>query len=77
MATINKEELLEVLKRFRNMRARHVRRGGDPWAFRQALIMVLELDTVAALERGIEAETLASFDATIREDSQMWVRGRG
>jgi len=77
MATIDKKELLEVLGRLRDVRALHVRREGDPWAFRQALIIVLELDTAAAHQRGVTPRDLSRFDATVREGAQTWVRGRG
>lgn len=73
-ATVKKEALIEVLAGFRDVRLRNVRRGRGPWAFRQALIMVLELDTATALKRGVEASTLEAFDATVRADSREWVR---
>jgi len=72
--TVNVEDLEFVLKRLRDVRAWHVKRKGEPWAFRQALIIVMELDTIAALERGVKAEVLASFDAAVRKDSRAWVR---
>ena len=76
MATISKKELLEALKRLRDVRAWHVKRKGDPWAFRQALVLVLELDTAAALQRGVTPRDLSFFDATVRADAQARIRGR-
>jgi len=73
---VSEKELFEVLKRLRDVRARHVRRKGDPWAFRQALVMVVELDTAAALERGVDIRVLNSFDVTVRADARAWVRRR-
>ena len=77
MATISKKDLTEVLARLRDVRAWNVKRKGDPWAFRQALILVLELDTAAALQRGVTPRDLTFFDATVRKNVQTWVRGIG
>jgi len=76
-STVNERNLFAVLKWLRDLRARAIKHKIDPWAFRQALVMILELDTVAALGRGVTAETLAAFDATVRGDSREWVRRRG
>lgn len=77
MATISKKELLEALKRLRDVRAWHVKRKGDPWAFRQALVLVLELDTAAALGRGVAPRDLSFFDSTVRKDTQARLRRSG
>jgi len=75
--TVSEETLLKVLKRLRDIRAWAVKRGVDPWAFRQALVMILELDTVAALERGTPWKTLTAFDAQVRADARTWAQRRG
>jgi len=72
-STVNEREVVEVLRRFKNERARHLKRKGDPWAFRQALLVVVELDTAAALERGVDIRVLNSFDVTVRADARLWV----
>jgi len=43
MEPVNEKHLLKALKYLRDLRAWGVRRNIDPWAIRQALIMVLEL----------------------------------
>lgn len=77
MGTVKEEELFRILKRLRDVRLWATRRDLSPWAFRQALVMVLELDTVAALERGVEYSTLDTFDATVRSDAREWVQRKG
>jgi len=75
MATIDKKDLLEVLGRLRDVRAWNVRRDGDPWAFRQALIIVLELDTAAAHQRGVAPRDLSRFDDQARASAHRYMRG--
>lgn len=74
---VSEEELFKVLMELRDLRARHLRRRGSPWALRQAFIIVLTLDTAAALERGVPPENLQGFDAVAQADAQEWVRRRG
>ena len=76
-STVNEEDLGFVLKKLRDLRAWVVHTETDPWAFRQALVMVLELDTTAALERGVEYSTLTAFDAQVRADARTWAQRRG
>jgi len=70
MEPVNEKDLLHVLVRLRDVRREAVVHGGDPWAFRQAMIMVMAMDTETALERGIEASTLAKFDELAEEKAQ-------
>ena len=42
----------------------------DPWSTRQALITALELDTEAALNRGIDYMDLVKFDAGARAEAK-------
>ena len=67
-STVNGEDLLFVLKKLRDLRAWAVHTETDPWAFRQALVMVMELDTAAALERGVSIQELHGFDIAVRAD---------
>lgn len=77
MTEVPERELFEVLKRLRDVRAWAARRRLDPWAFRQAMLIVLELDTIVALESGRTPEELAKFDDVARADAREWVRNRG
>jgi len=45
----------------------------DPWAVRQMLVIALEMDTKAALDRGIKREDLENFDKLVKEDVQKWM----
>jgi len=75
VATISTRDFQRVLVKLRDLRAWSVKRNIDPWAFRQALITVLELDTAVALERGVPRENLDKFDVGGREEAQKFVRG--
>lgn len=59
---VPEEDLVRALMSLREFRAWGVREDIDPWAIRQALIMVLAMDTEAALERGVDPDTLFTFD---------------
>ena len=72
--TISERDLIEVLKGLRDLRLRHLQGDRDPWAFRQALILVEELDRVGALEKSVKPQDLDSFDAKVREDAKRWAR---
>lgn len=73
--TISTRDFYNVMVKLRDLRAWAVKRNVDPWAFRQALITVLELDTLTALERGVPRENLEKFDVGGREEAQKFVRG--
>lgn len=73
--TVSEKDLFQVLRRLRDVRAWSVRVDMDPWAFRQALLLVTHIDTACALERGVSREHLESFDAFVAEEAQEWVRG--
>jgi len=74
--TVTTSQFLEAMKALREARARHVQRTGDPWAMRQALITVLELDTRAALDHGVSMKDLDRFDAGARKFALEWLDGR-
>jgi hypothetical protein len=71
---IPERDFIEVLKGLRELRLRHLQGDRDPWAFRQALILVEELDRVGALEKSVKPQDLDSFDAKVREDAKRWAR---
>lgn len=67
------KDLLRALKRLRDFRAWGVKRNVDPWAIRQALIIVMAMDTATALERGVEARALDIFDNAARKKAQAFI----
>jgi hypothetical protein len=71
---IPERDLFKVLGWLRELRKDAVEWDLDPWAFRQALIIVEELDRVGALEKGVKPQDLDSFDAKVREDAGRWAR---
>ena len=73
--TVREEDLMPILTRLRDLRRYAVMHNIDPWAFRQALLLALELDTQAALLRGISRRDLAAFDQRAVEDARRLVRG--
>lgn len=64
---VDERSLLHVLIRLRDVRREAVVNLADPWAFRQAMITVMAIDTACALEHGVETKTLARFD----EDAEL------
>lgn len=60
--TVKKKDLLQVLAWLRDLRARAIKKRIDPWAVRQGLLLILQLDTRAALARGVPTEALQKFD---------------
>ena len=59
---VKEKDLLQVLSWLRDLRARAIKKRIDPWAVRQGFLLVLHLDTRAALERGVPIEELQKFD---------------
>lgn len=68
--TVREQDLLQVLKWFRDLRIRSIKKRIDPWAFRQAILLILQLDTRAALERGVTLEALQKFDRLTWTDTE-------
>ena len=62
-----------ALKKLRDFRAWAVKKNIDPWALRQALITVFEMDTAVATERGVDPEKLEAFDAKAREEARGFI----
>jgi hypothetical protein len=71
---VPEKDLAEVLKGLRELRLGFLQGLRDPWAFRQGLIIVEELDRVGALEKGVKPQDLDSFDAKVRQDASRWAR---
>lgn len=63
---VSEMDLLEILVRLMDLRAWAEKRKKDPWAFRQAIILILELDTAAAKENGVKEAALEEFDRLAR-----------
>ena len=70
---IPERDFYETLKRLRDVREWAWRTKIDPFAFRQAIITVLELDTTSAIERGVNPEKLEAFDAQAREETRAFI----
>jgi hypothetical protein len=76
VSRVREEDLKWALGRLRDLRAHAIRRGIDPWAIRQALLIAIEFDTQAALERGISLEELYTFDQIVKRDTGLWIQTR-
>jgi hypothetical protein len=75
MNTVPTEDFEDVMVKIRDLRRWATSRRLDPWAFRQALLVALEIDTQAALEHGISMDDLAKFDDLARQDIRRWLKG--
>lgn len=62
----DRNDLTEALAFLREIRAMAVQMDWDPWLTRQALVMALEFDTLAALEKGVTQQQLDNFDAPVK-----------
>jgi len=60
--TVDEKHFYDALQRLRDVRKWATTTQGDPWAFRQALITVMSIDTTVALEAGIDPRELKKFD---------------
>lgn len=70
---VDERTFYEVLQRLRDVRKWSTTTRGDPWAFRQALITVMSIDTTAALERGIDPRDLKKFDMAAKEKAREFI----
>jgi len=75
--TVNERHLLLALKKQRDLREWAVRRHIDPWAFREALILVLHIDAAAALERGVPPQNIQTFDDLVVENAAEIMQAKG
>jgi len=73
LTTVYENDVVRVLGKFRDLRKWSTENRIDPWAFRQALLMVVDMDAKAALEHGIKLGDLSEFDETVREDIKRWL----
>jgi len=73
VATVTEKELQACLAKLRDLRLWCVMNKIDPWAFRQMLLIALEMDTKAALERGVKTIDLDKFDAFVKKDIKSWM----
>jgi hypothetical protein len=78
MAAEDKDErdLRECMERLRDIRQWAHNSGVNPWIIRQALVMTLEMDTMAAREV-VKDEHLAKFDEGCKEETRaLLTKGR-
>jgi hypothetical protein len=73
----NNQHFQESMAHLRNYRLWVVKRGVDPWVSRQALVMTLELDTIAATDHGVKVEDLEKFDVGCREMAKSFAEKEG
>jgi len=67
------DDLFEALKRLRDYTAWAIITGKNPWMTRQALVMCLEMDTIALLEHGVDRAALAKADRNSRAEAHRFV----
>jgi hypothetical protein len=65
----DKEDFLAILGNVRALRFEALKRDMDPWYFRQALVFVLRLDTLTALEHGVLQKHLDTFDELVKQEA--------
>jgi len=67
------DDLFEALRRLRDYRAWAIITQKNPWMVRQALVMCLEMDTIALREQGVNAESLEKADRNSRAEAHRFV----
>jgi len=72
--TVSERDFEACLVKLRDLRLWGVQNNIDPWAFRQMLLIALEMDTRAALDRGISLIDLQKFDSIAKKDIQLWMQ---
>ena len=70
---VDEGRFYDVLTKLRDVRKWAVINKGDPWAFRQAMITVMAIDTACALDIGIEIDGLVLFDMHARDKAQEFI----
>jgi len=70
---MSEKQLTEAMIKIRDLRAWATKKKVDPWVFRQALIMTLELDTIAAAGHGVCEAELDQFDRRCRAEARKMV----
>jgi len=76
LGRVREGDLINMMRYIRDLRRWAYEHKVDPWAVRRALVMVLALDTAAALKRGVSSENLEAFDREIRASVQEWVEAQ-
>jgi len=74
MERIDENQLREALRRIRDLRLWAAMNRINPLAVRQALITAMEIDTDAALHRGVSLQDLAKFDAKVTAYCRDWIQ---
>lgn len=77
MSQKNNQHLTEAMAHLRDYRIWALKEGIDPWVSRQALVMALEIDTIAALGQGVNVEDLATFDSGCRKEAKDFAEKEG
>jgi len=72
--SVNEKDFKACLLKLRDLRLWAVQNNIDPWSFRQMLLIALEMDTKAALDRGISLVDLQNFDSIAKKDIQLWMQ---
>lgn len=73
MTAVTMKDFRAALVKLKDTRAWSNRWKIDAWAFRQALLTILVIDTQAALERGVTQAALDKFDAGARQEIQKFL----
>jgi len=71
--TVSEKDFEQCLLKLRSLRLWAVQNKIDPWAFRQMLVIALEVDTKVALDRGIKPSDLDHFDSFVKKDIKSWM----
>jgi dTDP-4-dehydrorhamnose reductase len=70
----NEEDIVQALQFMKELRLYAINMDMEPWSLRQALILTLEMDTIAMLEKGIPQKNIDQFDDEIRRDLKSWLQ---
>jgi len=71
---VSEKDFKACLVKLRSLRLWAVQNKIDPWAFRQMLLIALEMDTKVAMDKGIKPIDLQKFDTVARKDVQLWMQ---
>lgn len=72
---VNENDLVWSLERLRDLELTALINGINRWAFRQALIIALEIDRKTIISSGIPEEIINKFDELAREDIRETLQG--
>ena len=74
---VSEKDLVGAMRWIRELRKWALVNDTDPWAVRQAILMALEMDTEAALQRGVKLQALQRFDEIVKADIKEWLKEQG